>query len=156
MVKVTGRAQSLWARWERLDRAMIRFMTARGIGLLRTALAVVFIWFGALKVVGRSPVGDLVAGTVYWVRPDLFVPFLGIWEVIVGVGLLVGVALRGVLLLFWLQMAGTFLVLVMRPELAFQSGNPLLLTVTGEFVVKNLVLIAAGLVVGSTVRRTRG
>jgi len=54
-----------------------------------------------------------------------------------------------------LQMAGTFLVLVLRPELAFQSGNPLLLTVTGEFVIKNLVLIAAGLVIGSTVHRAQ-
>lgn len=156
MGRVIGGRPALWARWERLDRAMIAFMTDHGIGLLRAALAVIFIWFGVLKVAGRSPVADLVAGTVYWVRPDLFVPFLGIWEVIVGVGLLFGVALRGVLLLFWLQMAGTFLVLVMRPELAFQSGNPLLLTVTGEFVVKNLALIAAGLVIGSTVRRTRG
>lgn len=156
MGRVIGGRPALWARWERFDRAMIEFMTDHGIGLLRTTLAVIFIWFGVLKVVGRSPVADLVAGTVYWVRPELFIPFLGIWEVIVGVGLLFGVALRGVLLLFWLQMAGTFLVLVMRPELAFQSGNPLLLTVTGEFVVKNLALIAAGLVIGSTLRRTRG
>ncbi len=35
---------------------------------------------------------------------------------------------------------------MLRPELAFQAGNPLLLTTIGEFVVKNLVLLAAGLV----------
>lgn len=143
----------LTTQWQRLDRAMIAFMTAYGTRLLRVALAVTFIWFGALKVVGRSPVADLVAQTVYWLPPAFFVPFLGWWELIVGVGLLFGVALRLVLLLFWLQMAGTFLVLVLRPQLAFQSMNPFLLTVTGEFVVKNLVLIAAGLVIGSTVRR---
>ncbi len=134
---------------------MIAFMTSYGIRVLRVALAVTFVWFGALKVVGRSPVGDLVAQTVYWLPPTFFVPFLGWWEVAIGIGLLLGVALRLVLSLFWLQMAGTFLVLVLRPELAFQSGNPLLLTVTGEFVIKNLVLIAAGLVIGSTVPRTR-
>lgn len=66
-------------------------------------------------------------------------------------GLLTGIALRLTLLLFWLQIAGTFLVLVLRPEVSFQRNNPLLLTMTGEFVVKNLVLIAAGLVIGSTV-----
>lgn len=145
--------QQLETQWDRFDRAMIAFMTAYGARLLRVALAVTFIWFGALKVAGLSPVADLVAQTVYWLPPALFVPFLGWWEVVVGVGLLFGVALRLVLLLFWLQMAGTFLVLVLRPELAFQSGNPLLLTVVGEFVVKNLVLIAAGLVIGSTVPR---
>ena len=148
--------KQLQTRWERLDRLMIDFMTANGTRLLRVALAITFIWFGALKVVGRSPVADLVAQTVYWLPPAFFVPFLGWWEVVVGVGLLLRVALRLVLLLFWLQMAGTFLVLVLRPELAFQSGNPLLLTVAGEFVIKNLVLIAAGLVIGSTVPKTRG
>lgn len=140
-------------QWQRFDRAMIAFMTAHGTRLLRLALGVTFVWFGALKVVGLSPVADLVAQTVYWLAPDFFVPFLGWWEVVVGLGLLFGVALRLVLLLFWLQLGGTLLVLVLRPELAFQSGNPLLLTVIGEFVVKNLVLIAAGLVVGTTVPR---
>jgi uncharacterized membrane protein YkgB len=148
--------KQLETQWKQLDRAMIAFMAAYGTSLLRVALAVTFIWFGALKVVGRSPVADLVAQTVYWLPPAFFVPFLGWWEVVVGVGLLWGAALRLVLLLFWLQMAGTLLVLVLRPEFAFQSGNPLLLTVTGEFVIKNLVLIAAGLVIGSTVSRTRG
>ena len=46
-------------------------------------------------------------------------------------------------------MAGTFLVLVMHPEVAFQDGNPFLLTVEGEFVIKNLVLLSAALVIGS-------
>lgn len=148
--------KQLETQWERLDRAMIAFMTAYGTRLLQVALAVTFIWFGALKVVGRSPVADLVAETVYWLPPAFFVPFLGWWELVVGIGLLLGVALRLVLLLFWLQMAGTFLVLILRPSLAFQSGNPLLLTASGEFVIKNLVLITAGLVIGSTVPRTRG
>lgn len=137
----------------RLDEAFIALMRAHGARLLRLALGAVFVWFGALKIVGRSPVADLVAETVYWVSPGWFVPLLGWWELAVGLGLLAGVALRLTLLLFWLQLAGTFLVLVLRPDLAFQAGNPLLLTVPGEFVVKNLVLIAAGLVVGSTVPR---
>ncbi|HEY3247818.1 MAG TPA: DoxX family membrane protein [bacterium] len=143
------------AIWRRIDNGMIELMREHGVLILRIALGIVFIWFGALKIIGRSPVGDLVAHTVYWVDPSWFVPLLGMWEVVVGVGLLVGVALRLVLFLFWLQMAGTFLVLLLRPDLAFQQGNPLLLTTTGEFVIKNLVLIAAGLVVGSTVRRGR-
>jgi len=105
-----------------------------------------------LKVVDRSPVADLVADTVYWLPSGFFVRFLGVWEIAVGLGLLLPVALRLTLLLFWAQMAGTFLVLVIHPGLSFQSSNPLLLTITGEFVIKNLVLITAGLVIGSTVR----
>ena len=133
------------------DATFIRFMSRNGVRLLRWALAVVFIWFGALKVVGRSPVADLVAQTVYWFPPEFFVPFLGVWEVLVGLGLLWAITLRLTLLLLWLQMAGTFLVLVLRPEVSFQDGNLLLLTTEGEFVVKNLVLITAGIVIGGSV-----
>jgi len=133
---------------------MIRFMTTCGIPILRVCLGIVFFWFGLLKVIGKSPVAELVAQTVYWVSPQWFVPCLGVWEMVVGAGLLFAVALRLTLLLFWLQMAGTLMVLVLRPDMAFQGGNPLLLTTEGEFVIKNLVLIAAGLVVGGTVRRS--
>lgn len=139
-------------RFARLDAAVVELMQRWGIKALRSALAVVFIWFGLLKVFKVSPVFDLVAQTVYWFPPEWFVPFLGFWETMVGLGLLFGKALRFVLSLFFMQMAGTFLVLVFHPELSFQGGNPLHLTVLGEFVVKNLVLIAAGLVVGATVR----
>ncbi|MDP3702796.1 MAG: DoxX family membrane protein [Candidatus Omnitrophota bacterium] len=139
--------------WQRLDAAMVGFMAAWGIRLLRICLGIVFIWFGALKVSGHSPVVALVAAAVPWFPPETFVPFLGVWEILVGAGLLFGVALRLTLLLFWLQLAGTFLVLVLRPGIAFQYSNPLLLTTEGEFVIKNLVLIAAGLVIGGTVQR---
>ena len=139
-----------------VDAAVARFMEAHGITILRVALAIVFIWFGALKVTGQSPVEDLVADTVYWVDADFFVVCLGIWEIVIGVGLLLGVALRLVLLLFFAQMLGTFVTVVIHPGVVFDDSNPLLLTVTGEFIVKNLVLIAAGIVIGSTVRRRAG
>lgn len=141
--------------WDRLDSRMIGFMGAYGIRLLRVSLGLVFLWFGLLKVIGRSPVEELVADTVFWLPETWVVPIVGAWEMAVGLGLLLAVVLRLVLLLFWVQMAGTFLVLVLHPGLAFQEGNPLLLTVEGEFVVKNLVLITGGIVVGSTVRRRR-
>jgi uncharacterized membrane protein YkgB len=130
-------------------------MRAYGVTALRLAVAVVFIWFGVLKIIDRGPVADLAADTVYWLPAGPFVRFLGLSEVVVGMGLLLRGALRATLLLFWMQMAGTLLVFAFRHDVAFQSGNPLLLTITGEFVVKNLVLIAAGLVIGSTVGRDR-
>ena len=140
---------------DRLDRRIVAFLERWGITALRVSLGLVFVWFGALKIFQISPVADLVARTVYWVDPSWFVPVLGGVEVIIGIGLLAGRALRTILALFWLQMLGTFLVLIVLPEVAFQRGNPLLLTVEGEFVVKNLVLLSAGMVVGSTVRRRK-
>jgi len=116
-------------------------------------LGIVFLWFGALKVAGYTPVTDLVGRTVYWVDPEWFVPVLGVAEMFVGLGLITRRLMRVVLGVFVLQMAGTFLVLLLLPGVAFQNGNYLLLTVEGEFVVKNLVLITAGMVVGATVHR---
>jgi len=135
----------------RVDEVVIPFLRRWGVPTLRISLAVVFIWFGALKVLGVSPVVDLVASTVYWVDPDWFVPALGVVEVLVGVGLAARFGLRLVLLVLALQMLGTFMVFVLLPEITFQDGNPLKLTIEGEFVLKNLVLLAAAMVVGATV-----
>lgn len=147
--------RSFLERFDELDVRVIDLLARWAIPLLRVSLGVVFLWFGGLKIAQVSPVADLVARTVYWVDPSWFVPVLGAVEVIIGAGLLLGRALRTVLALFWLQMLGTFLVLVIQPEVTFQRGNPLLLTVEGEFVIKNLVLLSAGMVVGSTVRKRR-
>lgn len=118
---------------------------------MRVSLGIVFVWFGVLKVADITPVADLVGDTVYWVDPDWFVPVLGVVEVIVGIGLILNVGLRIVLGLFVLQMVGTFLVLVIQPDVAFLDDNLFKLSVEGEFVVKNLVLLSAGLVVASTI-----
>ena len=121
--------------------------------IMRISLGIVFVWFGLLKVIGLSLVYDLASQVVYWLPSEVFVPIFGVWEVAIGAGLILGKALRMILSLLFIQLAGTFLVLVIRPDAAFQGGNPFLLTTEGEFVIKNLVLIAAGLAVGGTVRQ---
>jgi putative oxidoreductase len=134
---------------QRVDARLRPLLDRIGVPLLRISLGVVFLWFGLLKIFDVSPVSSLVAKTIYWFDPDLVVPALGAVEVFVGACLLAGRLMRIALPLLVLQMAGTFLVLVLLPGVAFRDGNPLLLTVEGEFVVKNLVLLSAGLVVGS-------
>lgn len=119
---------------------------------LRISLAIVFVWFGALKLLGVSPVTELVAGAVPFVNPSWFVPMLGLIEVVLGVSLLVS-AHPLVAVAMVAHLAGTFSVLVMTPEVAFQGINPLLLTTEGEFVMKNLVLVAAALAVIRPIRR---
>lgn len=112
--------------------------------LLRASLAVVFIWFGALKVAGASPVDRLVIDALPLVDGRWFLPLLGVFEVVLGAALLQR-ARPVVVSALVLHLAGTFLVLLTSPELAFQNGNPLVLTTEGEFVVKNIVLLAAAL-----------
>lgn len=112
--------------------------------LLRVSLAVVFIWFGALKVAGASPVERLVLDALPLVDGWWFLPLLGIFEMVMGAALLRR-ARPIVVSVLVLHLAGTFLVMLTSPEVAFQNGNPLLLTTEGEFVVKNIVLLSAAL-----------
>ena len=128
------------------DDAVDRVVRPVALPALRVLLGVVFVWFGALKVTGDSPVGDLVAGTLPWADRDLVVPVLGSIEVVLGVALVIGIGLRLVLPALVAHLAGTFLTFVMLPGQMFQDANPLLLTESGEFVAKNLVLVCAGLV----------
>ena len=72
-----------------IDRRIAGDMEKYGILLLRISLGVIFIWFGALKLFdGLSPAEELVKRTVYWFSPEVFFPILGLWEVLIGVGLL--------------------------------------------------------------------
>jgi putative oxidoreductase len=118
--------------------------------LLRMSLGLVFLWFGALKITSSTPVAELVANTVPFVPAGFLLPALGAFEVLIGLGLVFGRFIGVVVCLMVGHLAGTFLVLVTQPEVAFMHSNPLQLSMTGEFVVKNLVLIAAGLVLATT------
>jgi putative oxidoreductase len=115
--------------------------------VLRLTLALVFFWFGALKVAGKSPVFDLIAATLPWFNPHFIVPALGGVEIALALGLIfLTRARRLVLLVLSGHLLGTFLTVITAHDWMFQNGNPLLLTASGEFVLKNLVLISSALV----------
>lgn len=145
------------AQLERLDQRLVKFMSAYGVHLLRWALAIVYIWFGGLKLINASPASELVVRTLFWLPPQMALLFIGGWEVLIGIGLIFSqpVILRVTLFLLWLQLAGTFQIFVLLPQSVFQGGNPLMPTLEGQYAIKNLVLITAGLVIGSTVRRAK-
>jgi uncharacterized membrane protein YkgB len=134
-----------------IDVHITNYLKKHGINFMRYSLAIVFIWFGALKPFGLSPAGTLVANTVYWFDPTWFVPFLGYWEVAIGLCLLMLPLVRIGLFLMALQMAGTFLPLIILPGVTFVSF-PFVLTLEGQYIIKNLVLIGAAMVIGSHVR----
>ena len=137
-----------------IDRFIIRFMDVVGIPFLRVGVGVVFIWFGALKPLGLSPAEELLAATVYWWTPELVVPAIGYWEVLIGIAFLIPSMTRVAIFLLAPQMAGTFLPLVLLPEVVWTSF-PLGLTLEGQYIIKNLVVIGAALVIGSRVEALR-
>ena len=151
---VTARAGLGKNSWQRRDRAVSGWMNHYGRFLLRLAVAVIFVWFGALKIFQASPADDLVRRTIYWLRPDVFIPILGGWEVVIGLCLFFRRTLRLGLLLLALQLPGTFLPLVVLPEVCFVKF-PFVLTMEGQYIVKNLLIIGAALVVGGTINPPR-
>jgi len=127
---------------------------------LRVSLGIIFIWFGALKPLGISPAEPLVIATVGWLPlfdAPVWVGIIGWWEVAIGVTFLFRRTLRVAIALLALQMAGTFMPLVLLPEVTFQAGHlPYGPTIEGQYIIKNLLILSAALVVGGTVRRTDG
>ncbi len=146
------RPRSLGGYVTQIEERIARVIRPFSLTALRLSLGVVFIWFGALKVFDATPVADLVAKTVPFLDRDWFVPALGAVEVALGIALIAGRYLTIVSAVLVGHLAGTFLVLVTQPEIAFDNGNPLMLTTIGEFVVKNVVLISAALVLASRLR----
>lgn len=116
------------------------------IPLLRVALGVVYVWFGLLKVLGVSPVADLVASMVPFLPAELVVTGMGVVEVALGLALAFNVFVPWVAAIQILHLLGTFAVGVFYPAVV-HTGNPLVVTLEGEFIAKNLVLIAGLLVV---------
>src|SRR5690606_5067546 len=117
------------------DEIFIHTLSRYGIPVLRISLAIVFIWFGYLKVIGQSPVVELIESTFTFIDHPQFIPALGWLEIVIGAGLLLKFYLRVILALLWMQMLGTFASLVLNPDLFF-NGSFLLLTTEGEFVMK--------------------
>ncbi|MBH49612.1 MAG: hypothetical protein CMG69_02525 [Candidatus Marinimicrobia bacterium] len=135
------------------DTTIAKWMYSHGKIYLRFSLAIIFIWFGALKPFGLSPAQTLVERTVFWLTPEFFFPILGWWEVAIGCCLLFKPLIRVAIFLLFLQMPGTFLPLILLPEVCF-TQFPFGLTMEGQYIIKNLILISSGIVIGGTVRKT--
>lgn len=141
----------------KVDLSLTRWMARHGITLLRISLGIVFVWFGALKFFpGLSPAQDLAARTIDLMTfgqlpAAISLPLLAGWECLIGLGFITGKWMRVTLLLLAAQMAGTLMPLVFFPGETF-TQFPIAPTLEGQYIIKNMVLIAAGLVIGATVR----
>jgi uncharacterized membrane protein YkgB len=132
-------------------------MAAHGLTLLRFALGVVFFWFGALKLFpGLSPAETLAGRTIEAltlgaVPTEVATPALAVWEMAIGIGLFIGRWMRVTLLLLFVQMLGTVTPLVLFPAETFVRF-PFAPTLLGQYIIKNVVLVSAAIVLGATVR----
>ena len=107
--------------------------------LVRIPLFIIFFWFGLLKVINMSPATELVTETVFWMpffQATTWVIIIGYWEMAIGLCFLNKKTTLIAMVLLILQMSGTFLPLVILPEITFQNSNPLLPTLEGQYIIK--------------------
>jgi len=145
------------SQFEQIDTAITRWMARYGVVMLRISLGIIFFWFGVLKFFpDASPAQGLATRTIEiltlgLMKPEISLPFLAAWECLIGLGLITGRFMRITLLLLFVQMAGTITPLFLFPSESF-TQFPYAPTLEGQYIIKNLVLISAGLVIGATVR----
>jgi uncharacterized membrane protein YphA (DoxX/SURF4 family) len=141
-----------------VDNLLITWMGKHAITILRVNLGIIFLWFGFLKFIpGASPAQSLAGRTIEvlsfgLIQPQVSLVTLAVWETLIGLGLISGRYLRLTLFLLFTQMLGTLTPLLLFPAETFVNA-PLAPTLEGQYIIKNLVLIAAGLVIGSSLQK---
>lgn len=121
------------------------------------ALFVVFVWFGGLKIIYQSPANPLVeallARTMPFMSFDVFITYFGIFEVLIGILFIIPRAEKIALGLLALHMLTTIMPLFLLPEMAWQA--PLVPTLEGQYIIKNIVIIALAASMLADLRKSR-
>ena len=131
---------------ESLSEEFRDFVGRHVLFLLRLSLATVFFWFGVLKVANVSPVASLLRASIPFLATTPYLEILGIAEIAIGFALLVNRLARQATVLMVLHLLGTLSLFVIAPSMIFAPTFPVL-TMDGEFVLKNVVLITSALVI---------
>jgi len=142
----------------KLDKGTINIMKSLSTPAIRLSFGVIFIWFGILKPLGLSAAEGLLKATVVWLpfgSAENWLIIIGFWEVVIGVFFFFKKTTRIAIILLFLQMVGTFMPLVFLPEVTFQSNNVFLPTLEGQYIIKNLMIISAALVLGGEINKPK-
>jgi putative oxidoreductase len=148
-------------RREAIELAVHPWLVTHSIKLLRISLgAVLFLGFGFLKFFpGVSPAENLVMTTTSILTFDLVpgsvaIVAVAVLECVIGLWLLSGRALRGVIYLLAIELIGILAPVVLLGERLF-SGPHNAPTLQGQYVLKDVIIVAAVLVLAATVRGGR-
>ena len=126
--------------------------------LVRIPMFIIFFWFGILKVFEVSPAQELIIDTVYWMpllSAEKWTIVIGVWEMLIGIFFLSKRTTLLAMVLLFLQMSGTFMPLVILPNVTFQNSNPFLPTLEGQYIIKNIIIITAALIIGRKYLKVR-
>lgn len=136
-----------------ISEKVLNSIESKGILVLRISVGIIFLWFGFLKYFHDvSDAEDIASKTISWltlgfIKSGFSMPLLATLECIIGIGILTKKYMKWVIPLLYFQMAGTLL-----PLLVFRNETwklfPLVPTLEGQYIIKNAVLISAGIVLG--------
>ena len=130
-----------------LDRKCILLARKAYPMVTRSALFIVFFWFGFIKLLGLSPATGLAmaltARTVGMAHFGLMFNSLAVFECFIGVLFLIPRAVRIVLGLLCIHLAVVCAPLVLVPGYTWQEV--MVPTMDGQYIIKNLLIIAAGI-----------
>jgi len=143
-----------------IDQHIAKRMNVWGIPAVRISFGIIFFWFGILKPLGLSAAEPLLKSTVAWLpfwSPDFWLIVIGWWEVVIGITFLFKKTTKIAIGLLFLQMVGTFMPMVFLPEVVYQNGNAIYLpTMEGQYILKNLMIMSAALVIGGSMYKASG
>jgi len=137
----------------RLDAVIMQWLADHSLQLMRISLGFVFLVFGFLKFFPDvSPAEDIAvrtteAMTLGIIEGDVARIFVAAMETTIGLSLLTGRYLRAGIALLSVAMVGVLSPLVLFTGDLF-SGDYNAPTLAGQYVLKDVVLLTSGLVVG--------
>ena len=124
----------------------------RKTDLLRVSIGVVYLWFGGLKFfAGLSPAESLATETLARLSFGLIPGHicylsLAFGETFIGVLLVVNRMVRVAVMAAIVHMLGTFTPILLLPQVCFNEP-PFAITLVGQYIVKNIVIVSALLVI---------
>ena len=147
---------ALGHRFIALENVVHRILVRRSISVLRISVGAVFLGFGVLKYFpGVSPAEGLATDTTNvlflgLVQPDTAILVVATMECFIGICFLIGTGavMRVAIWVLAAQFVGILSPLVIEPAALF-SGPHHAPTLEGQYVLKDIILVAAGMVIAA-------
>lgn len=137
---------------EKIDDGLFVLADKYGVKLLESSIGLIYIWFGLLKFFPNySPAEMLAADTLNFLTLQLFDKQILLWclacgELLIGLALLLKLKSKYVIWGLLVHMGGTFSPIIFFPEQVF-THPPFGFSIVGQYIMKNLVIISAALVI---------
>lgn len=139
------------------DSSLINTFQKIKMPLARIAIFIVYFWFGAVKLTGMSPAGPLVHAlydaTIPFVPFSIFYVMFAVFEMVIGVLFLIRGWERVALIFIALHLVTTGLPLIFLPHFTWQAF--FVPTIEGQYIIKNILIIAVAVLIGSKLNPLR-